>query len=57
MRRILDQLGAEGEAILIIDDARKITDSKAPGLGLGNVVEHLLLECRVIGLTVIVGAG
>jgi hypothetical protein len=57
MRRILDQLGTEGETILVIDDARKLTDRQAPGLGLGNVVEHLLLECRVIGLTVIVGAG
>jgi hypothetical protein len=57
IRRILEQLGAEGEAVLIIDDARKITDRQQPGLGLGNVVEHLLLECRVIGLTVIVGAG
>ncbi len=57
VRRILDQLGAEGEAILVIDDARKVTDRQAPGLGLGNTVEHLLLECRVIGLTVILGAG
>lgn len=55
-RRILDQLGAEGEAILIIDDARKITDRQSPGLGLGNLVEHLMLECRVIGLTLIIGA-
>jgi hypothetical protein len=56
VRRILEQLGAEGETILVIDDARRVTDSHAPGLGLGNAVDHLLLEGAGIGLTVILGA-
>jgi hypothetical protein len=56
VRRILEQLGAEGEVILVVDDARRVTDHHAPGLGLGNVVDHLLLEGAGIGLTVILGA-
>jgi hypothetical protein len=56
VRRILEQLGAEGEAILVIDDARRVTDHHTPGLKLGNVVDHLLLEGAGIGLTVILGA-
>jgi hypothetical protein len=53
---ILEQLSVEGEAVLAIDDARRITDSHAPGLRLGNTVDHLLLEGAAIGLTVILGA-
>jgi len=56
VRRMLDQLAAEGEAVLVIDDARRVTDRQAPGLGLGNVVDHLLLEGAGLGLTVILGA-
>jgi hypothetical protein len=56
VRRVLDQLAAEGEAILIIDDARKVTDSHDPGLKCGNVVDHLLLEGAGFGLTAILGA-
>jgi hypothetical protein len=57
IRRVLELLAAEGETTLIIDDARKITDRQAPGLNLGNLVELTMLECRVIGLTFIIGAG
>lgn len=56
VRRVLEQLGAEGECVLVIDDARRVTDSHSPGLGLGNVVDHLLLEGAALGLTVILGA-
>lgn len=56
VRRILDQLGAEGEAIIVMDDARRITDQHAPGMRLGNVVDHLLLEGAGLGITVILGA-
>jgi hypothetical protein len=56
VRRILEQLAAEGEAVLVIDDARKVTDQHAPGLRLGHVVDHLLLEGAGLGVTVILGA-
>jgi hypothetical protein len=56
VRRILDQLAAEGEAIVIMDDARKVTDQRAPGLKCGTVVDHLLLEGAALGISVILGA-
>jgi len=56
VRRVLEQIAAEGEAVLVIDDARRVTDQHAPGLGLGHVVDHLLLEGAGLGVTVILGA-
>src|SRR5712691_1547682 len=56
VRRILDQLAAEGECIIIMDDARKVTDQRSPGLKCGIVVDHLLLEGAALGITVILGA-
>lgn len=56
VRRILDQLAAEGEVIVIMDDARKVTDGRAPGLKCGMVVDHLLLEGAALGISVILGA-
>jgi hypothetical protein len=56
VRRVLEQLAVEGAAVIVIDDARRVTDARAPGFGLGNVVDHLLLEGAAIGITVILGA-
>ncbi len=56
IRRVLEQIAAEGECVLIIDDARRVTDPHAPGLGLGHVVDFLLLEGAALGITVILGA-
>lgn len=56
VRRVLDQIAAEGETVIVIDDARRVTDARAPGFGLGNVVDHLLLEGAALGITVILGA-
>jgi hypothetical protein len=56
VRRILDQLAAEGECVIVMDDARKITDPRAPGLKCGMVVDHLLLEGAALGISVILGA-
>lgn len=56
VRRVLDQVAAEGECVVIMDDARKVTDQRAPGLKCGTVVDHLLLEGAAIGITAILGA-
>jgi hypothetical protein len=56
VRRVLDQLAAEGEVVIVIDDSRRVTGNHAPGLGLGHVVDHLLLEGAGLGVTVILGA-
>lgn len=53
---ILDQLAAEGEVVIVIDDARRVTDPHSPGLRLGGTVDHLLLEGAATGITVILGA-
>lgn len=56
VRRILDQLAAEGECVIVMDDARKVTDGRSPGLKCGMVVDHLLLEGAALGISVILGA-
>lgn len=56
VRRVLEQIAAEGECILVIDDARRVTSQHAPGLGLTHVVDHLMLEGAALGVTVILGA-
>lgn len=56
VRRILDQIAAEGECVLVMDDARKVTDQRSPGLKCGPVVDHLLLEGAALGVTAILGA-
>jgi hypothetical protein len=56
VRRVLEQLAAEGEAVVVIDDARRVTSPHAPGLGLLHVVDHLLLEGAGLGVTLILGA-
>jgi hypothetical protein len=56
VRRALDQLAAEGEVTIVMDDARKVTDNRAPGLKCGSVVDHLLLEGAALGITLILGA-
>lgn len=56
VRRALEVLGAEGECVVIMDDARKVTDPREPGLKCGTVVDHLLLEGAALGISVILGA-
>lgn len=56
VRRALDQIAAEGECIVVMDDARKVTDQREPGLKCGSTVDHMLLEGAALGISVILGA-
>jgi hypothetical protein len=54
LRRIFDQIRNEGHCLLVIDESRSITEREQ--MGLGSVVENLILEGRGLGITVIMGA-
>lgn len=54
VRRALDLIRGEGHCVLVLDESRSLTESQQ--LGLGSVVENLLLEGRSSGVTIIVGA-
>lgn len=53
-RRLLEQLAAEGEMILVIGDAAALTDPvNRGGLGCEATITHMMTEGAAIGLTVI----
>lgn len=54
VRRALEQVRAEGHCIIVIDEARSVTEREQ--IGLGSLVENLILEGRGLGITVIMGA-
>lgn len=54
VRRALEQVRAEGHCIVVIDESRSVTESQQ--LGLGSLVENIILEGRGLGITVIMGA-
>lgn len=56
VRRALDQIAAEGECIVVMDDALKVTDRQEPGLKCGPPVNHMLQESASLGVTLILGA-
>lgn len=54
LRRAFDQIRDEGHCLLVVDESRSITEREQ--IGLGSVVENLILEGRGIGITLIMGA-
>lgn len=54
VRRALEQIREEGHCIVVIDESRSVTEREQ--IGLGSLVENLVLEGRGLGITVIVGA-
>ncbi len=54
IRTALQQIKAEGHCIVVIDESRSITEREQ--LGLGSLVENLILEGRGLGITMIIGA-
>jgi energy-coupling factor transporter ATP-binding protein EcfA2 len=54
LRRVFDQIRGEGHCLIVIDESRSITEREQ--IGLGSVVENLILEGRGLGITMIMGA-
>lgn len=54
LRRVFDQIRSEGHCLIVVDESRSITEREQ--IGLGSVVENLILEGRGIGVTLIMGA-
>lgn len=54
LRRIFEQIRDEGHCVIVVDESRSITEREQ--VGLGSVVENLILEGRGIGITLIMGA-
>lgn len=54
LRRAFDQLRDEGHCIVVVDESRSITEREQ--VGLGSIVENLILEGRGLGITLIMGA-
>jgi hypothetical protein len=54
LRRVFDQIRDEGHCVVVVDESRSITEREQ--VGLGSVVENLILEGRGIGVTLIMGA-
>lgn len=54
LRRVFDQIRDEGHCLIVVDESRSITEREQ--MGLGSVVENLILEGRGLGITLIMGA-
>lgn len=54
IRRLLEQVRDEGHCVLVIDESRSVTEREQ--IGLGSLVENLILEGRGLGITLIMGA-
>ena len=54
LRRVFDQIRDEGHCVVVVDESRSITEREQ--VGLGSVVENLILEGRGLGITLIMGA-
>jgi hypothetical protein len=54
LRGIFDQIRDEGHCLVIVDESRSVTEREQ--IGLGSVVENLILEGRGLGITLIMGA-
>jgi hypothetical protein len=54
LKRVFDQIRDEGHCVVVVDESRSITEREQ--VGLGSVVENLILEGRGIGVTLIMGA-
>lgn len=54
VRRALEQVRDEGHCVVVIDESRSVTEREQ--IGLGSLVENLILEGRGLGITVIMGA-
>lgn len=54
VREALEQILYEGHCVVVIDEARSVTDREQ--IGAGSIVERLVLEGRALGVSVILGA-
>jgi hypothetical protein len=54
LRRFFDQIRNEGHCVIVVDESREVTEREQ--IGLGSVVENLILTGRGIGITLIMGA-
>ena len=54
LRRVFDQIRDEGHCLVVVDESRSITEREQ--IGLGSVVENLIMEGRGLGITLIMGA-
>jgi hypothetical protein len=54
LRRAFDQIRDEGHCTVVMDESRSITEREQ--VGLGSTVENLILEGRVLGVSLIMGA-
>src|SRR6266516_3687640 len=54
LQRVFNQIRDEGHCLIVVDESRSITEREQ--IGLGSVVENLILEGRGIGVTLVMGA-
>ena len=54
LRRVFDQVRDEGHCVVVLDESRSVTEREQ--MGLGSVVENLILEGRGLGVTLVMGA-
>jgi hypothetical protein len=54
IKRALQQIKDEGHCVVVIDESRSITEREQ--LGLGSLVENLILEGRSSGISMVIGA-
>lgn len=54
IKRALQQIKDEGHCVVVIDESRSVTEREQ--LGLGSLVENLILEGRGLGITMVIGA-
>jgi hypothetical protein len=54
LRRVFSQIRDEGHCVVVVDESRSVTEREQ--IGLGSVVENLILEGRGLGVTLIMGA-
>lgn len=54
LKRVFEQIRGEGHCVVVVDESRSITEREQ--VGLGSIVENLILEGRGLGITLIMGA-
>lgn len=54
IKRALEQIRSEGHCVVVIDESRSVTEREQ--VGLGSLVENLILEGRGLGISMIIGA-
>lgn len=54
IKTALQQIKDEGHCVVVIDESRSVTEREQ--LGLGSLVENLILEGRGLGISIVIGA-